>query len=386
MASRSIRSHIPILSSVAIAALTLSGCAATGDLGSNAAEVASVASGNTSPRSASAPPPPVPQTAQTTPPKASSDMQAVLNALAALNPQPLTSLTPAQARTQPSFADAYQRVAQQRGITLKTDAVTTSDYSYGSDDEQFVRVYRPAGTNAESDLPVVVYYHGGGWVIANVDVYDATPRYLAEAMNAVVVAVEYRHAPEFKFPAQHDDAAEAYRFALENARRWGGDPERVALLGESAGGNLVVATAIHARDNGLPMPDHVVSVYPIANSSMNLPSRQDSAQAKPLNTAALDWFGYYYKSRPSDAQDPRINLVAADLRGLPPTTIINAQADPLRSDGETLAQAMRRAGASVEQRVFEGTTHEFFGMGKVVPAALQAEQYAVRRMRADLGE
>lgn len=354
------------------------------DLGTEAQGAAAVATGQVSPRDASAPPPPVPQTAQTTPPRASADMQAVLDALAALNPQPLTSLAPAQARTQPSFADAYQRVAQQRGIELKTNAVTTTDYPYGSDDEQFVRVYRPAGTTADSDLPLVVYYHGGGWVIANVDVYDATPRYLAEAMNAVVVSVEYRHAPEFKFPAQHEDAAAAYRFALENADSWGADPERLGLLGESAGGNLVVATAIYARDNGLMMPDHIVSVYPIANSSMDLPSRRDSAQAKPLNTAALNWFGYYYKSQLSDAQDPRINLVEADLQGLPPVTIINAQADPLRSDGETLAAALRQAGVPVEQRVFEGTTHEFFGMGKVVPAALQAEQYAVRRMQADL--
>lgn len=98
----------------------------------------------------------------------------------------------------------------------------------------------------------------------------------------------------------------------------------------------------------------------------------------------LSWFGHYYKSQPSDAQDPRINLVEADLQGPPPVTIINAQADPLRSDGETLAAVLRQAGVPVEQRVFEGTTHEFFGMGKVVPAALQAKQYAVRRRQADL--
>lgn len=376
----------PALSGVAGAALALSGCAATNDFQSAATEVASVATGQVSARSASAPPPPVPETAQTTSPKPSADMQAVLDALVALGGEPLTSLTPAQARMQPTFADAYARVAQQRGITLKTGAVTTTDYSYGSDDEQFVRVYRPAGTTADADLPVIVYYHGGGWVIANVDVYDATPRYLAEAMNAVVVSAEYRHAPEFKFPAQHEDAVAAYRFALANADDWGGDTDRLGLLGESAGGNLVVATAMFARDNNLPMPDHIVSVYPIANSSMDLPSRRDSAQAKPLNTAALNWFGYYYKSAPSDAQDPRVDLVDADLAGLPPVTIINAQADPLRSDGETLATALRRAGVPVEQRVFEGTTHEFFGMGKVVPAALMAEQYAVRRLEADLDE
>ncbi|MGB3794870.1 MAG: alpha/beta hydrolase, partial [Alteraurantiacibacter sp.] len=196
MSSRSQLVKFPALSGVAGAALALSGCAATNDFQSTATEAALVATGQVSARSASAPPPPVPDTAQTTPPKPSADMQAVLEALAALGGEPLTSLTPAQARMQPTFADAYARVAQQRGIALKTGAVTTTDYSYGSDDKQFVRVYRPAGTTADADLPVIVYYHGGGWVIANVDVYDATPRYLAEAMNAVVVSAEYRHAPE----------------------------------------------------------------------------------------------------------------------------------------------------------------------------------------------
>lgn len=338
----------------------------------------------TSPRSADAPPPPVPPVAQIQPMPASADMKAVLDALAALGPQPLTNLTPAQARSQPSFADAYARVAQQRGIQLKTGAVTTTDRSYGSDDEQKARIYRPSDTAAGADLPVVIYYHGGGWVIANLDTYDATPRYLAEALNAVVVSVEYRHAPEFKFPRQHEDAARAYRWVLDNAGEWGGDIERLGVLGESAGGNLAIATAIYARDQGWMMPDHIVSVYPIADSRKDLPSRKDSAQAKPLNTAALNWFSYYYMRTMADAQDPRINLVTANLTGLPPVTIVNAQIDPLRSDGETLAAALRRAGVAVEQRVFEGVTHEFFGMGKVVPTAKQAEEYAVSRMRSDL--
>jgi acetyl esterase/lipase len=230
-------------------------------------------------------------------------------------------------------------------------------------------------------MPVIVYYHGGGWVIADVDTYDAAPRAMSKALNAIVVSVEYRHSPEFKFPAQHDDAAAAYRWTLHNAASWGGDPARIATVGESAGGNLAVATAIYARDNGLTVPRHIVSVYPIANSSMTLPSRRDSANAKPLNTAMLPWFGYYYQTSKADAQDPRLNLVAANLRGLPPTTIINAQIDPLRSDGETLAAAMRAAGDKVEQKTFPGVTHEFFGMAKVVNGAKQANDLAVARLK-----
>ena len=330
------------------------------------------------------PPPSPPDTAEVPPPAATPDMQAVLDALAALGPQPIETLTPEQARMQPSFADAYRAVLAQRGIPATTDAVTTEDRPYGEDPLQFVRIYRPA--NVEGPLPVIVYYHGGGWVIANVDTYDATPRYLSEALGAIVISVEYRKAPEIKFPAQHLDASLAYAWTLNNAPGLGGDLDRLALVGESAGGNLAVATAILARDNDLPEPDHVLAIYPIANTSMDLPSRTDSANAKPLNTAALNWFAYYYQNYPENAEDPRLNLVEADLEDLPTTTIINAQIDPLRSDGETLASAMQAAGVDVEQRTFAGVTHEFFGLGKVVPTALEAEQYAVARLQATFGE
>ena len=172
---------------------------------------------------------------------------------------------------------------------------------------------------------------------------------------------------------------------LQNAQSWGGDPARVALAGESAGGNLAVATAVYARDNGLTKPVHILSVYPIANSDMRLPSRLDSANAKPLNTAMLSWFKYYYTRSDGDAADPRLNLVRADLRGLPPTTIVNAQIDPLRSDGETLAAAMRTAGDRVDQRTFPGVTHEFFGMGQVVRGAYGAEAYAIAKLKTAFG-
>lgn len=196
---------------------------------------------------------------------------------------------------------------------------------------------------------------------------------LAKQLNALVVSVEYRHAPEAKFPLQHEDAAAAYRWVSQNAAAWGGDPMRMALAGESAGGNLAIATAIYARDNGLPLPRHILAIYPIANSDMTLPSKVDASTAKPLNTPMLNWFGYYYSTRKADQMDPRVNLVAADLHGLPPTTIVNAEIDPLRSDGETLEGAMRAAGDRVDRRVFPGVTHEFFGLGKVVRGAYDAE-------------
>ena len=311
-------------------------------------------------------------------------MQMVLDALAGLGGKPIETLTPAEARMQPSAADGAKAAMAQKGMPTTPDAsVTTQDIPYGTDAQQFARIYRPAAApTGGAAMPVIVYYHGGGWVIADVATYDAAPRAMAKALNAIVVSVEYRHAPEFKFPAQHDDAAAAYRWVLQNAASWGGDPAKIAVAGESAGGNLAVATAIYARDNRLTVPRHIVSVYPIANSSMVLPSRRDSANAKPLNGAMLKWFGHYYQANAADARDPRLNLVAANLRGLPPTTIINAQIDPLRSDGETLATAMRAAGVRVEQKTFPGVTHEFFGMAKIVRGAKDANDLAVARLRA----
>ena len=336
--------------------------------------------------SPNAPPPPPPPPAATQPAQPAADMQAVLDAHAALDPKPIETLTPVKARIQPSAADAMKAVMRKQGMSTAPDpSVATQELAYGADDLQYARIYKPLAATGGAPLPVIVYYHGGGWVIADINTYDATPRFLSKQLNAIVVSVEYRHAPEAKFPAQHDDAAAAYRWVLANAASWGGDTRKIALAGESAGGNLAVATAIYARDNRLTAPLAILSVYPIANSDMMLPSKMDSANAKPLNTSMLNWFGYYYSRTKADQMDPRVNLVKANLRGLPPVTIVNAQIDPLRSDGETLEQALRSAGNRVERRTFEGVTHEFFGMGKVVRGAYDAENYAVTRLKTAFG-
>lgn len=313
-------------------------------------------------------------------PKVAADMQAVLTALQALGGKPIETLSPFDARKQPSPADAAMVVMKQKGIKPDT-SVTTQEMMYGNDPLQKMRLYMPEAKTQGGLQPLIVYYHGGGWVIADLDTYDATPRMLAKELGAIVVSVEYRKAPEAKFPAQHLDAVRAYEFVLNNLKAWGADPGRIVLAGESAGGNLAVATAIFARDNKLALPVHVLSVYPIANSEKTLPSKVANANAKPLNTAMLGWFGYYFSATEADAMDPRINLVKANLSQLPPTTIINAEIDPLASDGETLAEAIRKAGGKVEQRTFPGVTHEFFGMGQVVKGATDAEMYAVERLK-----
>ncbi|GGD98026.1 hypothetical protein GCM10011529_00050 [Polymorphobacter glacialis] len=149
----------------------------------------------------------MPRIAATAPPKPVPDMQAVLSAQAALGAKPIETLTPAQARLQPTPADGVAQVLKAKGLpTAPDNSVTTQDLAYGTDPMRVARIYKPAMAST-APRPVVVYYHGGGWVIADLKTYDATPRYLAKTLNAIVVSVEYRHAPEAKFPAQHEDAA-----------------------------------------------------------------------------------------------------------------------------------------------------------------------------------
>ena len=317
--------------------------------------------------------------------QADGQMQKVLDQLAALGGKPIATLTAAEARTQPTPADAAKAVMKKEGKPTAPDpsvhsvdrTITTSTGALP------VRVYTPA--QGTGPWPVVVYYHGGGWVIADKDVYDGGARALSKLANAIVVSVDYRQGPEHRFPAAHDDAFATYEWALKNAALFKGDPKKMALAGESAGGGLAVATAIAARDRKLQMPTSIVSVYPIAGTDTTTPSYVENAEAKPLNRAMMSWFFDNYLNGPQDRADPRVNLVAADLHGLPATTIINAQIDPLRSDGELLAQKLRAAGVSVQQKTYDGVTHEFFGMGGVVDKAKDAEQVAADALKRGFG-
>lgn len=222
-------------------------------------------------------------------------------------------------------------------------------------------------------------------MIANKEVYDAGARALSKLANAVVISVDYRLAPEHKFPAAHDDAFAAYQWALKNAASIKGDPNRVAVAGESADGNLAVATAMAARDKGIKLPVHVVAVYPVAGTDTNTVSYRENAMAKPLDKAMMVWFLDKYARNAADWQDPRINLVAANLKGLPPMTIITDQIDPLRSEGQALADKLKAAGVDVDYKNYDGVTHEFFGMGAVVDKAKDAEQFAADGLKKGFG-
>ena len=315
---------------------------------------------------------------------ADAEMQAVLDELAALHGKPIETLTAAEARKQPTPTDAVKQLLTKQGkpTTPPPGATLTNRMVTGAAGELTANIYTPDGPGP---FPIVVYFHGGGWVIANKDVYDGGARALALGAKAVVVSADYRSGPEHKFPAAHDDALAVYQWALKNASAIKGDAKRIALAGESAGGNLAVATAIAARDKSLQAPLAVISVYPIATGDTTSASYIENANAKPLNRAMMSWFFDQALRSATDRADPRINLVAADLKGLPPVTIINAQIDPLRSDGELLAAKIRAAGGNVDQRTYEGVTHEFFGMGAVHSKARDAEGRATDALKKAFG-
>ena len=312
-------------------------------------------------------------------------MKGVLEQLGTMGGKPIETLSAKEARMQPTPTDAVKALLKAQGKSAAPDpAVVSTDRSIQvSSGSLSARIYTPkSGTGP---FPVIVYYHGGGWVIANKDVYDGGARALSKLANAVVVSVDYRQGPENKFPAAHDDAYATYEWVLANASSIKGDVKRVALAGESAGGGLAIATAIMARDKKAQMPLAIVSVYPIAGTDTTTASYVENANAKPLNRAMMSWFFENYLNGAQDRSDPRVNLVAANLSGLPPVTIINAQIDPLRSDGELLAEKLRAAGVTTEQRTYDGVTHEFFGMGNVVDKAMQAEQMAADALKRAFG-
>ncbi len=312
------------------------------------------------------------------PPKAEPAMQQVLDAMAALKPKPIETLTPEEARKQPTPADAVKKVLADSGKPAAPEAgVTVKDMTIGSGDASFpIHIYTPEG---KGPFPVMVYYHGGGFVIADTKVYDATPRALARMANAIMVSVDYRRAPENKFPAAPNDAFAAYQWVLAHAKQINGDPKRVAVGGESAGGNLATVVSMMARDKQVALPVHQLLVYPVVDDDMNTPSYKTNANAKPLNKPMMAWFFKHYGGDPKNPY--ALPMKATSLKGLPPATIVAAEIDPLLSEGKAYADKLKKDGVAVNYKEYSGVTHEFFGMGAVVPKAKEAEQFAADELK-----
>lgn len=314
--------------------------------------------------------------------KPTPEMQAVLDKLQALDAKPFSTLTVPEARAQASPADAAHAVQWDKRVSSNPEAqVTTRDIAIPSKDGALAaRVYLPGG---EGPFPVIVYFHGGGWVVADINVYDGAPRTLSLGTHAIVVSVEYRHAPEHKFPAAHEDAWAAYKWVVENIHELNGNADKIAVAGESAGGNLAANVALMAKEMKTKQPVYQLLVYPVAGNDMNTASYKENADAKPLGKADMEWFVKNTFTSMDQTSDKRLNLVGRDdLAGVAPATVITAQFDPLRSEGQAYADKLKAAGVAVDAKTFDGVTHEFFGMAKVVPQAKEAMDMAIADLTA----
>jgi acetyl esterase len=231
-----------------------------------------------------------------------------------------------------------------------------------------LRLYRGEGTDTNSPQPALIYYHGGGWVLGNLESHDGVCRDIANAAQCTVISVDYRLAPEAKFPAAADDAIAAARWIHDNAADLGIDRARLAVGGDSAGGNLSAVVALHARDNGGPKLKLQVLIYPSTDMSSDYPSYEQFAEQLPLTRTTMDWFvDLYLNNREKDARDWRASpLHAKSLAGLPPAFIITAAMDPLRDEGEEFARALLAADVPMEVKRFDGQIHGFLTMGRII--------------------
>lgn len=237
-----------------------------------------------------------------------------------------------------------------------------------------LRYYRPAGLPKREALPVLVFYHGGGWVIGDLDTHDVVCRLLATEARCAVVSVDYRMGPEAKFPVAVDDAYAAAKWVAEEARFLRVDAARLAVGGDSAGGNLAAVISLLARDRGhVPKIAYQLLIYPGTDMYMDTDSHRRYGEGHLLTRTAMDWFQQQYLNSPQDRDDWRASpLRAKELKGLPPAYVLVAGHDPLRDEGEAYAMAMKKAGVPVVFREFPGQIHGFVVLGKVLPQAGQA--------------
>ena len=316
--------------------------------------------------------------------RADEDMAGVIQTYMKLGAKPVHTLTVQQARTQPTPQDAVRAVLKaQRGAAFTADTFTqVRDLQVdGAAGPLQARLYD--ATPGHPGEPIILYFHGGGWVTGDLNTYDESDRALANQAHAMVLSVAYRLAPENRFPAAHDDAFASYRWLLANAATLGADPRRIAVAGESAGGNLAINVSMAARDAHIKPPVHELLIYPVAGTDTGTPSYIADQNAVPLGRDDVLWYVNNTVRGPADLQDPRLNLIGkADLHNLPPTTIISAEIDPLESDGQFLTFKLQGQGTTVDRRLYGGTTHEFFGMGAAVSRAREAEAYAAQELDA----
>jgi acetyl esterase len=293
-----------------------------------------------------------------------------------LDPQVATLMERMQALNLPSAPTAtpaeLRESVRQRSVALpREDVASVRDHRVPVEaGEVAVRVFTPRGT---APRPALVYFHGGGWVSGDLDTHDAICRTLANAAGCVVASVDYRCAPEHVFPTAAEDAYAAARWVAEHARDLGVDARRLAVAGDSAGGNLAAAVALMARDRGGPPLSFQVLIYPVTDAAFDTPSYRDNGEGYTLTRAGMQWYWDQYVPKAADRAHPyAAPLRAPSLAGLPPALVITAEYDPLRDEGEAYARRLVEAGGRVTQTRYPGAIHAFFRMTNVLDLARAA--------------
>ncbi len=304
---------------------------------------------------------------------------ALLQMQAAANPPPMETLPPEVVREAFKAQSALLAASPEPMKRIENIAIP------GEDGDLPLRIYYPKTgvSNNGGLLPITVFYHGGGWVICDLDTHDDLCRSLAAEAECLVVSVDYRLAPEHKYPAAVDDAWAALLWVAENAASIGGDYERIAVAGDSAGGNLAAVTALMARNQGGPELALQLLFYPVTDiNDLNRPSHQQFADGFGLTRAAMEWFRELYLPEGQDPKDPHVSpLYATDLTGLPPAVVITAEADVLRDEGAAYATALKEAGNHVEFKQSAGMIHGFVSMAGIVAAGTTARKEASEALR-----
>jgi acetyl esterase len=295
------------------------------------------------------------------------------------------TLTPKRAR------DELVALAESRKDVPLPELASVKDITVdGAAGPIAARLYATGRTPA----PTIVYFHGGGWVAGDLFTHERQARTLALEADAVVVSVDYRRPPETPFPGAFEDCLAATRWAATNIPRLGGDPARLAVAGDSAGGNLAAAVAQACRTGGPRLAAQLL-IYPAVDLAGNygaaaenakFPSRQENAEGYFLTGDAMRFFAGHYLPRPEDSEDPRASpLRSRDLAGLPRAVVTTAEFDPLRDEGEAYANALKRAGVEVAYFREPGMVHGYFGMGAASPAADAARKRATAAFKKMLG-
>ncbi len=305
------------------------------------------------------------------------DTKAVLDMIRLAGRPPFETLTPDEARQ--AYA-ASRKILQSPPEDVAESRDTTVPGPLGSIG---VRLYRPVGTAASDILPALIWYHGGGWLLGDLDSHDVPCRRFANAARCRVIAVDYRMAPEHVFPAAVNDCAAVTKYVFDNAASLGVDPSKVAVGGDSAGGNLAAVMALMSRDGTLPPIAFQLLIYPATDMTMTTVSSTTIGPGVPLTSATMKWFiDYYAKGHETDWRASPIR--AASVAGTAPAMVLTCTHDPLRDEGIDYAKRLEREGVRVVHLHYSDQSHGFIGMGRLIRAADQAIDMMARALKQTL--